>query len=786
MQLLSLDRILASVLAWRMDDPEQPSNIFLELARRRVYRAAAAYAVFAWVMIQAASIVFPEFGAPGWAMRALIIVFIAGFPPAMLLAWTLDFSAKGLTRTPDSSYSSARGAWPKLAIALTATAMSAGMLWWVWDGYIVKEPQRTVRRAVKEQPVVAVQEPRRLAGQSEHEWLGDGIATLIRSELAESQHVIVVSRARWRGMTSSLSSPEELSERARSNGIDYLIDGELFETPDGIVLTMHIEDLENGIEMLSPRTSGASVSAILQGVVQLATEIKRALLIPHQERVGMFEADFAIENAEAYEAFIAGLSSYSNFAYAEAEQAFKAALEVAPDYHIARFRLAQVYETTGRTELARATLEQIPTANLSRRLQLYIEGAKAYFTAERDPRKAIEIYSELVQLYPYEVEAGQLLAEAYWLNFQDDAAIAEFRRLSEIHPYDPTSLMALGERLLDVGELDDAKEALEKFAEMEPGDAHAFALLGNLAMLQGNLQTSIEQHQHALSLKPGFVVARLGLARSQYLRGDVAAAEKTWRGILNDNDVAAAFRIDAAFDLAGVLRGRGLFAESLEPYTDTMPFIREERLRLALALSEQGWTHLQAGDPVRAEALIDQAVREGLVPRVRYFFVRGMMELCLGRFDELDSTISEIRRLTDTSNEADRKEEKAANYLQGMAALEKGDLADAAALLQASVDEPGYQYGIYRSGLAMLYRKAGDLERAAALALAAANERDPGDLRLDLELDRARALLLHGEVLAQRGAADEAKQQAQRFLDWWSDADADLPEIARAEALLVE
>lgn len=767
-----------------MDDPDQPSNIFMELARRRVYRAAAAYAVFAWVVIQAASIAFPEFGAPAWAMRALIIIFIAGFPPAMLLAWTLDFSAKGLTRTPDSRYSSASGAWPKLAIALTATAMSAGTLWWMWDGYIVKAPQRSVRSVVKEQPVVAVQEPRPLAGPSKHEWLGDGIATLIRSELAESQHVIVVSRARWLGMTSGVSGPEELSERARTNGVDYLIDGELFETPEGIVLTAHIEDLENGIEMLSPRTSGADVPAILEGVVQIATEIKRALRIPHQERVGMFEADFAIENAQAYEAFIAGLANYGDFAYEEAEQAFKAALEIAPDYHIARFRLAQVYESTGRSELARATLDQIPTENLSRRLQLYVEGARAYFTAERDPRQAIEIYSELVELYPYEVEAGQLLAEAYWLDFQDAAAIAEFRRLSEIHPYDPTSLMALGERLLDVGELDGAKEALEKFAEMEPGEAYAFALLGNLAMLQGDLTTSIEQHQHALSLKPGFVVSMLGLARSRYLRGQVAAAERTWRAILDDDGVAAGFRIDAAFDLAGVLRGRGLFAESLEPVSETMALISEERLRIALALSEQGWTHLQAGDPVRAEAMIEQAVREGPQPRVRYFFVRGMMELCLGRFDALDKTVSEIRLLTDTRDEADQKEEKAANYLQGMAALGKGNLEDAATLLQAAVDRPGYQYGIYRRGLAMLYRNAGDLEHAAALALAAANERDPGDLRLDLELDRARALLLHAEILAQRGAAAEARQQAQRFLDWWNDADADLPEIVRARALL--
>ena len=767
-----------------MNEPRHNSGFFRELARRRVYRSAAAYAVVAWVAIQAGSIVFPEFGAPAWAMRGLIIAFIVGFPPAMLLAWTLDFSAKGITRTPESGYTLARGIWPKLAIVTVATAMSAGALWWSWDEYIVQTRERPVRTPIKEQPVVAIQEPRYLAGQSGEDWLGDGIATLIRSELAESQHVVVISRARWHDIVSAAASPDEIPELARNIGIDYLVDGELFETPDGIVLTTRIEDVENGVEILSPRVSGANVTEILQGVVQLSTEIKRALRIPHQERVGLFEADFAIENVDAYEAYIAGLAYLIDFEYLRAENAFNAALAIAPDYHIARFRLAQVYETTGRTDLARATLDKIPPdANLSKRLQLYVEGAKAYFVAERDPGKAIGIYSELVELYPYEVEAGQLLAEAYWLNFQDAAAIDEFRRLSEIHPYDPTSWMALGERLLDVGELDEAREALEKFASMKPDDAYAFALLGNLALQQGRPEAAVEHHDHALELKPDFVVARIGLARSEYLKGDVSAAESAWRSLLNDDGVAAAYRIDAAFDLTGVLRGRGHFDEALGVLEASMPLIREERLRAPLAVSVQGTIHLDKGDTKRAEELLDQAFEEAPSPPTRFLFALGMMEYRLGRTGDLEETIAALRLLSD-SDKPDRNEDKAANFLAGLSALEHENLEAAASLLQEAVDEAGYQYAIYRSGLAMLSRAAGDLDTAATIALQAATERAPGDLRLDLELDRARALLLHAEILAERGANGEAREQASRFIDWWRDADPMLPELTRAQAVL--
>src|SRR5690606_9015696 len=108
---------------------------------------------------------------------------------------------------------------------------------------------------IHEQPVIAVQEPRRLVGGSDaNDWLGDGIATLIRSELAESRHVIVISRARWDAMTGDASGEADISARAREIGVDYLVHGEFFETPDGIVLTTHIEDVASGIELLSPRT----------------------------------------------------------------------------------------------------------------------------------------------------------------------------------------------------------------------------------------------------------------------------------------------------------------------------------------------------------------------------------------------------------------------------------------------------------------------------------------------------------------------------------------------------
>jgi hypothetical protein len=61
-----------------------------ELKRRRVFRVAAAYAVVAFVIWQAADFVFPALKVPDWVATTVVIVTLLGFPVALALAWALD------------------------------------------------------------------------------------------------------------------------------------------------------------------------------------------------------------------------------------------------------------------------------------------------------------------------------------------------------------------------------------------------------------------------------------------------------------------------------------------------------------------------------------------------------------------------------------------------------------------------------------------------------------------------------------------------------------------------
>lgn len=79
-----------------------------ELRRRKVYRAAVAYAIVGWVIIQVVATVFPILALPAWAPRAVVVSVLAGFPLVLAFAWAYELGPGGLRKTIDSPAEPAR------------------------------------------------------------------------------------------------------------------------------------------------------------------------------------------------------------------------------------------------------------------------------------------------------------------------------------------------------------------------------------------------------------------------------------------------------------------------------------------------------------------------------------------------------------------------------------------------------------------------------------------------------------------------------------------------------
>lgn len=79
-------------------------NYFSELKRRNVIKAALAYLVLAWLIIQVLSIILPTFEAPPYLLKLSIIILAIGFPIWLVFSWVYDFTSEGLKKTSDVDY----------------------------------------------------------------------------------------------------------------------------------------------------------------------------------------------------------------------------------------------------------------------------------------------------------------------------------------------------------------------------------------------------------------------------------------------------------------------------------------------------------------------------------------------------------------------------------------------------------------------------------------------------------------------------------------------------------
>ncbi|HKX55922.1 MAG TPA: FlgO family outer membrane protein, partial [Xanthomonadales bacterium] len=82
------------------DNPSRSTEAgwFARLRQRGVLRVAFSYALIAWLLLQIGDVVIEPLGAPAWVMRALIVLVIAGFPVALLLAWFFELTPSGIQR----------------------------------------------------------------------------------------------------------------------------------------------------------------------------------------------------------------------------------------------------------------------------------------------------------------------------------------------------------------------------------------------------------------------------------------------------------------------------------------------------------------------------------------------------------------------------------------------------------------------------------------------------------------------------------------------------------------
>ena len=256
--------------------------------------------------------------------------------------------------------------------------------------------------------------------------------------------------------------------------------------------------------------------------------------------------------------------------FTDARERLGRCLRAWPDDAEAHFLAARAARRAG--DLAEATRE-LDAATKLRWVPEALDVERALLTVQRGDLRAVENVLEnwLAAGHPEGDLILEVLAPAYYANFQLNEAAEATRRWVELRPNSATAWTLRGEVLERVRNKDLALEAYRHAAEVAPDDAAARVHLGKLLLDKHRTEEAAGHFEEAprLPAKPGLKAeARLGLARCHAEAGRFDEAQALLDGLLAD-----------APDDPAALRQRGRLELERERPAAAEPYLRKADAR---------------------------------------------------------------------------------------------------------------------------------------------------------------------------------------------------------------
>src|SRR5205809_2971133 len=334
-----------------------PRTLFAELKRRNVYKVAVAYAVVAWVLIQAASIFFPAFDAPPWVMKIFIIVIIFGFPMALIFSWAFEITPEGVKLESEIEPSKSikqRTGRKIVAVTIALAVLAAGLF-----VYQLVGRDRWARRFNLEtaeggrpggasipadQKSIAVLPFVNMSADKNDEYLSDGMTEELINVLAK------VPGLRVPGRTSCFAfKAKNEGDIFRKVGdqlhVGTVLEGSVRKAGDKPRVTAQLINVSDGYHLWSKDYDG-DVKDVLNFQSNVAEQVVQALQVKLGGDEKRILTKKPTENPEAHRLYVLGryeFGKYTQAGWNNAIRYYEQALRLDPNYALAYCGLADNY-----------------------------------------------------------------------------------------------------------------------------------------------------------------------------------------------------------------------------------------------------------------------------------------------------------------------------------------------------------------------------------------------------------------------------------------------------------
>ena len=501
-----------------------------ELKRRRIFRAAGAYTLAAWLVVEMSSVVLPAFELPDWTVRLVIILALGGFPVAMLLAWAFDITPQGVVSTPPVPEKAAAKAAGNGASRSYTTAMafsilillvlSVGML-----GYLYFSPAGT---DASEQPSIAVLPFANLSDDPDNEYFSDGITEELLNALVRIDGLQVAAR------TSSFAFKGKNSDiRAigRELNVATVLEGSVRKFGNQLRITVQLIDVRDGFHLWSETYDRElnDIFAIQEDISQAVVDALKVQLIGEARPTLV---NTTTVDSAAYNYYLLGRYNWHKRtpeSLTRAVQLFEQAIATDPDFALAYSGLADAYillNEYGDLSFETARAKAKPAIAMALRLDKNL--AEPYASLgllklnELDFESAEQALRGAIDINPNYAMAHNWLGLVLKASRGPSEALEEFETAAIIDPLNPAINANLAETLSRVGRYEEGKQYWQRIIDVTD-DSHVDWLkaIANWAREAGKLDDMLQYARLVYERDPNNAVPKAILGSSYVILGEI-------------------------------------------------------------------------------------------------------------------------------------------------------------------------------------------------------------------------------------------------------------------------
>src|SRR5437899_7395512 len=421
-----------------------PRNFFAELKRRHVYRAAIAYGVAAWLLVQIATQVFPFFEIPNWMVRLIVLTTILGFPIALTIAWAFEMTPEGLKRADEIRPNDYIPRWSTrkfAALVATVAIFAAGVPLVNLSRSKPAFLSRLSAASALSQKSIAVLPLLNETGGSDEEYFSDGLSEELIADLAQVKGLKVIGRSssfRFKGQKEdSWTIGEKL-------GVSTLLEGTVRKQGDQVRIVAELVNAADGTELWT-RTFDRELKDIFAVQAEIAEAVATSLELTVLGGKESSAKNAATKSMEAHNAYLQGHFYFErgNLGdYRKSVGFFEQATHLDPDYALAYAERAEAWAWIG---------------DLSSGKQ-----KEAWTAAGSDAEKAVAIDPGLAEAH------AALGWVRFFIEWRFAEGLAELRRAQQLSPWNPTASDLLARVVVYVGQFEEAEKLARQSIELDP------------------------------------------------------------------------------------------------------------------------------------------------------------------------------------------------------------------------------------------------------------------------------------------------------------------------------